>query len=178
MSMTPIIHRVEAELPPVGMKMVLLASSVHANIDVEAVEVPPRESKEFVSGLEWKLTDGSLIPIRKGDLWSYHSSLVAVIKLENELSDAVRDVMEYKSIASYLADCQAATASSVGNRKSSSNVEKKRQAAICRTAIGMIEAGYLVGCKNINQRYTSKEGIKRVLDRCRESADLCEGKKA
>jgi hypothetical protein len=180
MNTTPIIHRVEAELPPVGMKLVVMAlpaSALKDNIEAEAVNVSTVPCAGYVDGLEWKLTDGTLVPIRKSDMWTYHPSLTAVIKLENELSDAVREVQEFKAIATYLADCEAATACGVGDKKSGPKCEKRRHAEICRSAIAMIEAGYLVGCKNINQRYTSKEGIKHVLQRCHEAAQSCEGLK-
>lgn len=180
MNTTPIIHRVEAELPPVGMKLVLpdlRQSAVNEDTEVEAVKVEPVPCAGYVAGMEWKLADGTLVPMRKSDMWSYHPSLVAVIKLENELSDAVRDVENYKAIATYFADCEAATACGVGGRMTASKCDKKRHADICRLAIAMIEAGCLVGTNNPNQRYTSDTGIKLVLQRCHESAQLCEGLK-
>jgi hypothetical protein len=52
---------------------------------------------------------------------------------------------EWKTLAIYLANCHAATAYGVLERKSSSKAEKERHKAICKLALVSLKEGRLIG---------------------------------
>jgi len=74
----------------------------------------------------------------------------------------------WKKAALYLADCHAATAYSIGTRKSTSKHEKSRHMSICKKAAEMIRAGGF-----FQWQHPCDED--RVAQRCEESVKEIEG---
>lgn len=57
------------------------------------------------------------------------------------MSDMEYELSRWKRIATYLADCHAATAEGVMHRKSSSMSERERQETICERAMHYLQGG-------------------------------------
>jgi hypothetical protein len=100
----------------------------------------------------------------------------------SELIELQRELDNWKRVALYLADCHAATAECIADRKSASRSDKKRFASICIDAMNLL--------KNPAIRMTSfsrhssfrslsiDDESKCVIDRCRNGAErICESDK-
>lgn len=73
-----------------------------------------------------------------------------------------------EQVATYFADCEAATAEWLGHTKSASRAEVKRHAVICRHLAASLQAGSLITGSPSN-----KEEVIKRLDK---AASLCEEK--
>lgn len=57
------------------------------------------------------------------------------VYIANDVQEMLRELERWRRVATYLADCQVATAEGALERKSSSKLERKRQVSICESAI-------------------------------------------
>ena len=62
--------------------------------------------------------------------------------MDDRIEDLEREVSYWKRVAIYLADCHAATAEGVMDRKASSMSERRRQASICQTAADALDGKF------------------------------------
>ena len=81
--------------------------------------------------------------------------------------DIEQEVKNWKSIALWLADCHAATATYDGMLKSCSAARRKWFKSICKTAADCLSAEAPV---NIHPYYPHTAHLDDVLRRCREAA--------
>lgn len=80
-----------------------------------------------------------------------------------------KELDNWKRVALYLADCHAATAVDMADRKSGSKSDRDRFASICEKAVSLLEDPTCV--TNPYLPYANLEELpKRVVDRCRKGA--------
>lgn len=86
----------------------------------------------------------------------------------SSLQEALKEIEHWKSIATHLANCHAATAYDVGTLKKTSKAQRERLRWICLSAIELLEG---------RRSVVVKRETERVVRRCRAvAADLKEAK--
>lgn len=86
------------------------------------------------------------------------------------ITDLQKELDNWKLIALYLADCHAATAVDMADRKSGSKSDRDRFASICEKAVSLLEDPTRVGGLHLPRAKYLEYMPKRVVNRCRKGA--------